>query len=402
MKTAIITVGKEVLTGKTVNTNLATISRMLNQIGIDTNRSFVIDDQTEEYHKILDFIDEDLIIFTGGLGPTIDDISRETVIDYFDMDASTNQEVLKGIKMYFDQIGLEMHDTNDKQAYFPKKSIILHNNLGTAPGVIFSKGKKTIILLPGPPHEMLPMLIESIEYLKKNLDIKLYSKGFRLVGTGESSMEKALEGFYQIHPNVNIAPYASVGEIKYVFTSNILSDLESAMKEFNKKFKKFIYGDLNDTLESVVVQLMKEKNLIISVVESCTGGLLASSITSVSGSSKVFSESIVTYSNEAKVKYLDISLDTLNTHGAVSAECAYEMADNLYNKTISDVSVSVTGIAGPTGGTKEKAVGLVFFGINYLGKTTTYKKIFNGNREMIRKRATIYALNLVRKKLITL
>jgi len=402
MRTAIITVGKEVLTGKTINTNLAIISRMLNQIGIDTNRSFVIDDQKEEYYKILDFIDEELIIFTGGLGPTIDDISRETVIDYFGVEASINQEVLKGIKEYFDHIGLKMQNTNDKQAYFPKKSFILHNDLGTAPGVIFSKGEKTIILLPGPPHEMLPMLIESVEYLKQILNIKLFSKGFRLVGTGESSMEKALEGFYQLHSNVNIAPYASIGEIKYVFTSNKLSDLESAMNEFKKKFEKYIYGDLNDTLEGVVVELLSKNNLIISVVESCTGGLLAGSITSVSGSSKVFSESIVTYSNEAKVKYLDVSLDTLSTNGAVSNECAYEMANNLYNKTISDICVSVTGIAGPTGGTKEKPVGLVFFGINYLGNTRTYKMIFNGNREMIRNRATIFALNLVRKELIQL
>lgn len=399
MRTAVITVGKEVLTGKTVNTNLATISRMLNQIGIDTNRSFVIDDQKEEYYKILDFIDEELIIFTGGLGPTIDDISRETVIDYFGVDASINQEVLKGIKEYFDQIGLKMDDTNNKQAYFPKKSVILHNDLGTAPGVIFSKGEKTIILFPGPPHELLPMLKESIEYLKKKLKIRLYSKGFRMVGIGESVMEKALIGFYELHPNVNIAPYASVGEIKYVFTSNKIIDLESAMNQFKKKFEEYIYGDLNDTLESIIVESLTKKKLIISVVESCTGGLLAGSITSVNGSSRVFAESIVTYSNEAKVKYLGVSLNTLNTHGAVSIECAYEMVDNLYNKTISDVCVSVTGIAGPTGGTKEKPVGLVFFGINYKGNTKTYKRIFNGNREMIRKRATIYALNLVRKEL---
>lgn len=400
MKTTIITVGKEVLTGKTINTNLTTISRMLNQIGIDTNRSFVIDDQKEEYHKILDFIDEDLIIFTGGLGPTIDDISRETVIDYFEVEASTNEEVLERIKLYFDQIGLKMHDTNNKQAYFPTKSIVLNNNLGTAPGVIFTKGDKTIILLPGPPHEMLPMLKESIEYLRKKLNIKLYSKGFKLVGTGESAMEKSLVGFYELHPNVNIAPYASIGEIKYVFTSNTVTDLENAMTEFKMKYSEYIYGDLNDTLESAVVELLTKKNMIISVVESCTGGLLASIITSVNGSSKVFHESIVTYSNEAKVKYLGISLDTLSMFGAVSSQCAYEMADNLYKKTISDVCISVTGIAGPSGGTIEKPVGLVFFGINLKGYTKTYKKMFNGNREMIRKRASIYALNLVRKKLI--
>ncbi len=400
MKTAIITVGKEVLTGKTLNTNLTSISSRLHQIGIDVNRSFVIDDKAEEYYQILDFIDEELIIFTGGLGPTIDDITRETVIDYFGVENYVDQVVLKGIRSYFDQIGLTMKDTNNKQALFPKNSIILKNNLGTAPGVIFEAKNKTIVLFPGPPHEMLPMLEELIDYLKDRLSIILFSKGFRLVGTGESAMEKSLVGFYDLHPNVNIAPYANIGEIKYVFTSNSESDLRKAKDAFYHKFSKYIYGGLSDTLEGVVVKLLDTKNMIISSAESCTGGMFASSITSVSGSSKVFNEGIVTYSNEAKIKHLGVSLDTLNTYGAVSKETAFEMSNNLYKKTNADITISVTGIAGPTGGTKEKPVGLVFFGVTYKGVTNTHKKLFNGNRNMIRKRSTIFALNLVRKELL--
>lgn len=400
MKTAIITVGKEVLTGKTTNTNLKTIASRLHQIGIDVNRSFVIDDKLEEYYKILDFIDEDLIIFTGGLGPTIDDISRETVLGYFEVESYIDQEILNGIKSYFDQIGLKMKDTNNKQALFPKNGINLENKLGTAPGVIFEVNEKTIVLFPGPPHEMLPMLEKLIEYLEKKNDIRMFSRGFKLVGIGESSMEKALTGFYELHPNVNIAPYANIGEIKYIFTSNNEDDLDSAMNEFYTKFSKYIYGDLHDTLEGIVVKLLTKKNMIISVVESCTGGMLASIITNVSGASKVFNESFVTYSNEAKMRYLDVSLDTIKKHGTVSLECAFEMADNLYKKTDANVTISITGIAGPTGDTPDKPVGLMYFGITYNGDTKSYKKIFNGNREMIRKRATIYALNLVRKELI--
>ena len=399
MKTAIITVGKEVLTGKTTNTNLTSIASRLNQIGIDVNRSFVIDDKAEEYYEILDFINEDLIIFTGGLGPTIDDITRETVIKYFGVDTYINNEVLSGIKTYFDHIGLEMKDTNNKQALFPKKSIILENKLGTAPGVIFESNGTTIVLFPGPPHEMLPMLEKLIDYLKERLDIKLFSKGFKLVGTGESTMEKSLTGFYDLHPNVNIAPYAGIGEIKYIFTSNNEDDLDRAMKEFDTKFSEFIFGNLDDTLEGVVVRLLTENKMIISVVESCTGGMFASSLTNVSGSSSVFHESIVTYSNEAKIKHLGLSLDTFNTYGAVSFECALEMSNNLSKKTNADITVSITGIAGPTGGTTKKPVGLVFFGVTFNGETTTHKKMFNGNRYMIRKRATIFALNLVRKQL---
>ena len=401
MKTVIVTVGKEVLTGKTVNTNLTSIASKLNQIGIDVNRSFVIDDILEEYYKILDIIDEELIIFTGGLGPTIDDISRETVIGYFGVETFIDGNILDGIKTYFDHIGVEMKDTNNKQAFFPKESIVLENKLGTAPGVIFKTHDKTIVLFPGPPHEMLPMLDMLIEYLKKEYKIQLFSKGYKLVGTGESTMENSLKGFYDIHPNVNIAPYAGIGEIKYIFTSNNKVDLDIAMNEFYDKFSVYIYGSLEDTLEGVVVELLKEKKMIISVVESCTGGMLANSITDVSGSSWVFNESIVTYSDEAKNRYLDIPVDIIQRRGAVSEECAFLMSDNLFKKTNSDITISITGIAGPTGGTVRKPVGLVYFGLTRDGKTNVVKKVFNGNRHMIKKRSTIFALNLVRKELLT-
>ncbi len=400
MRTAIITVGKEVLTGKTINTNLATISRRLNEIGIDVNRSIVIDDIKEEYYDILDFCDSDLIIFTGGLGPTIDDITRETVIDYFKVETYLDENILNDIKEYFKRIKIKMEDTNDKQAYFPKDSIILNNDLGTAPGVIFKTSNKTIVLFPGPPHEMMPMLEELIEYLKEDLDIKLYSKGFRLVGTGESTMEKALTGFYEKHPLVNVAPYASVGELKYVFTSASEKQLDETMSDFYSKFGEYIYGNLGDSLEGVIVKKLNEKNMIISIAESCTGGLFSSKIVNVSGSSNVFKEGLITYSNEAKMKYLKVSKETLIEKGAVSKEVAYEMASGLAKETSCDMAISITGIAGPTGGTPDKPVGLTYFGLYHNGKVNTYKRIFNGNREMVRIRATIYALNLVRKVLI--
>jgi nicotinamide-nucleotide amidase len=399
MRTAIITVGKEVLTGKTINTNLATISRKLNEIGIDVNRSIVIDDIKEEYYNILDFCNSDLLIFTGGLGPTIDDITRETVIDYFKVETYLDKDVLKDMKDYFDRIHMKMEDTNNKQAYFPKDSIILKNDLGTAPGVIFKANNKTIVLFPGPPHEMKPMLGKLVEYLRKELKIKLYSKGFRMVGTGESTMEKALTGFYEKHPLVNVAPYAGVGELKYVFTSSNENSLLETMNHFKDLFSEYIYGDLEDTLEGVIVERLIEKNMIISMSESCTGGMLASKIVNVSGSSKVFKESFVTYSNESKIKHLGVKQETLTTYGAVSKEVAFEMAKGTAFNTLADIVISITGIAGPTGGTPEKPIGLTYFGLSHNGITKTYKRIFNGNREMIRTRATIFALNLVRKEL---
>jgi len=400
MKTAIITVGKEVLTGKTVNTNLTTISSKLHEIGIDVNRSFVIDDQKEEYHKILDFIDEDLLFFTGGLGPTVDDITRETVLEYFNVETYVNQDVLKKIKSYFDRMNITMKDTNNKQALMPKEGILLENELGTAPGLYFKVDGKRIILLPGPPIELRPMLDQVIDYLRKEFGTQLFSRGFKLVGTGESYMENKLNGFYQKHPNVNVAPYAGLGEIKYIFTSDNLEDMNRCMDDFYGRFSQYIYGSLEDTLEGVVVALLKEQSKTVSFAESCTGGMIASTIVNVSGSSEVFKESFVTYANQAKIKYLNVTPNVLNEFGAVSNECAYEMVKGLHNQTKAQVCLSVTGIAGPTGGTEEKPVGLVYFGLYLDGEIKTYRRVFNGNREMIRSRAMIYGLNTIRMELL--
>jgi len=400
MKTAIITVGKEVLTGKTINTNLSTISAKLNEIGIDVNRSFVIDDQKEEYIKILDFIDEDLIFFTGGLGPTIDDITRETVLEYFGVETYLDMDILNTIKGYFDRMNLSMKDTNNKQALMPKEGVMLENKRGTAPGLYFKAKGKRIVLLPGPPIELRPMLEEVIGYLKDEIGVLLYSKGFKLVGTGESYMENKLNGFYEKHPTVNVAPYAGLGEIKYVFTSANLADLNLCMDEFFSQFKQFIYGDLNDTLEGVVVDLLKQQNKTISFAESCTGGMLASTIVNVSGSSAVFKESFVTYANKAKMKYLNVSSKVLDEFGAVSNECAHEMVVGLQKQTGADICLSVTGIAGPTGGTEEKPVGLVYFGLYHNNNIKTYRRVFNGTRSMIRTRAMIYGLNAIRGELL--
>lgn len=400
MRTAVVTVGKELLTGRSTNTNLRTIAMKLKSIGIDVNISYVIDDLKKEFKKVLDFMDEDFIIFTGGMGPTVDDITRETVIDYFGVETYQDQETLEKIKAMFDKAEVEMKSSNNKQAYFPVDSVKLGNDLGTAPGVYFKVNDKRIILLPGPPHEMIPVLDEAIEILKHELDINLISRGFKLVGTGESSMENNLKGFYGVHPKVNIAPYANVGEIKYIFTSSDTDALDRAMVDFYKKFNQFIFGGLEDTLEGVVIDLLKDHNKVLAVAESCTGGLLASKLINISGASEVFKEGLVTYANEAKMKYLDVKEETLKKYGAVSPEVAKAMCDNLYEKSGADITISITGIAGPNGGTEEKPVGLVYFGINFMGKTTIYRKVFNGNRELVRIRSAVFALNMLREMLI--
>lgn len=400
METVVVTVGREVLSGKTVNTNLRDIAMMLSEIGLEIKKSFVIDDEIEEYHKILDIIDEELIIFTGGLGPTVDDLTREAVYQYYNLETYIDEEALKDIKGYFDRRAHRMTSANHKQALFPVGSRILKNDLGTAPGVCIDVDDQHIVLLPGPPREMRPMLEEVIQYLKENVGFNLYSEGFKLVGTGESAMEEMLEGFYEQHPNVRIAPYASLGEIKYIFTSSSKEDLRKAKNAFRNQFDEYVYGSIDDTLEDVVVSLLKNKEAVLATAESCTGGLLASSITSVSGASDVFKEGVITYSNTSKMKYLNVRQDTLENEGAVSAQCVKEMAKNLYEQTDASYTVSISGIAGPTGGTKEKPVGLVYFGLCQNGEVFVEKQVFNGNRTMIQTRAKIYALNMLRKALI--
>ena len=400
MDTVVITVGREVLSGKTVNTNLRDIAMMLSEIGLEISKSFVIDDSIEEYYKILDMVDEELVIFTGGLGPTVDDLTREAVYQYYNLQTYIDEAVLDEIKGYFDRREQVMTSANHKQAMFPIGSRILENKLGTAPGVCIDVDEQHIVLLPGPPREMRPMLKEVISYLKEQVGIQLFSEGFKLVGTGESAMEEKLQGFYEQHPNVRIAPYASLGEIKYIFTSKSKADLKRAKDQFFHAFRDYVYGSLEDTLEEVVVALLKDRKKLVSTVESCTGGRIASAITGVPGSSNVFHEGLVTYSNQAKIDYLGVREETLENYGAVSAECVEEMALGLYRKTKADYVISVSGIAGPSGGTKEKPLGLVYFGFCVDGSVKTVKQVFNGNRSMVQKRATIFALNMLRKEIL--
>jgi len=397
METVVVTVGKEVLSGKTVNTNLRDIAVMLSAIGVEVKKSFVIDDDIEEYYKILDIVDEELVIFTGGLGPTVDDLTREAVYQYYQLETYIDEQVLADIKDYFDRRNQRMTSANHKQALFPVGGRILYNKLGTAPGVCIDVDEQHIVLLP---REMRPMLDEVINYLKDKAGLDVLSGGYKLVGTGESAMEEKLVGFYEQHPNVRIAPYASLGEIKYIFTSRNEVDLINAKNAFYNRFKEYVYGGLEETLEEVVVGLLRDKKAVLSTAESCTGGLLASLIVSVPGASDVFKEGLITYSNEAKMKYLNVDEKTLEIEGAVSEACVKEMAKNLYDQTDASYALAISGIAGPTGGTKEKPVGFVYFALCHHGNMVVEHQVFNGDRVMIQSRATIYALNMLRKVLI--
>ncbi len=399
MQGTIVSIGNELLIGKTINTNLSIIAKTLYAMGIEVNQALCVKDDLKSIHQTLSRIDDDFIIITGGLGPTPDDLTKEAVCAFYGLELTLHQQSLTRIEEAFKSMHKPMDKSNLKQAYFPSSAIVLNNDNGTAPGAIFQVGKQTIVLLPGPPTELMPMLEPVKAYLLDHLDYEVFHGGYLVVGVGESEMEHRLDGFYDAHQNVIIAPYAGLGEIQYIFTSKDATALKTALKAFYKRFKDVIVGPYDTPLEHIVVQTLQAQNKTISFAESCTGGLLAGRLINVPGASRVFNESYVLYSDAAKIKQLGVHQSIIDQFGAVSNQCVYELSYQLAQRTSSDISVSVSGIAGPEGGTDDKPVGTVYFGITHEGRTKTVHHIFAGDRQMIRQKAVAFALNLVIKTL---
>lgn len=391
MKAAILNVGDEVLSGKIVNTNSSFLAHELEMIGIETEYVSVVGDVKEMLIKEVKRFNEsdcDILITTGGLGPTHDDFTKEVVFGELGLEFELNEYALKVLNDYFKG---DYAKCNVKQAYFPKEAIIIPNSKGTACGAIVEKNNKIYIILVGPPFEMKPMVIDTvIPYLKEKNNNDLLIKEYQVMGIGESSAEEILIELINKYSFVNVAPYASVQKIRYQITShvNYKKEFEEVCSEFETIMDEYIISSTNQSIEEVVVNKLQELGYFISTAESCTGGMIASTIVNVSGSSSVFKESFVTYSNESKVKYLGVKESIINEVGVVSEEVVTEMAFGLRKQTGSEVCLTVSGIAGPTGGTDKKPVGLVHFAILINDTLHTYNKVFRGDREMIRKRAT--------------
>ncbi|CEN78027.1 competence/damage-inducible protein A [Paraclostridium sordellii] len=409
MKAEIITVGTEILLGDIVNTNSQFLAKELASLGIDVYYQSTVGDNES---RLMDTLNEsldrsDIIITTGGLGPTNDDITKEVAAKCFNQELVFYDDIWKDIKQYFEKIGVEPTENNKKQAYFPKDCIILNNSNGTAPGAILKKENKMIIVLPGPPKEMIPMFNNELKKHLENLtDYKLISKTLRFFGIGESELEDKLIDIINNQTNPTIAPYAKEGEVTLRITAKSYTKDESdnLIDEVENKIKtvvgKYLYGYGETTLEETVAKLLVEKNLTIAVSESCTGGMVSSTLIDYPGISQVFMEGCVTYSNEAKMSRLGVKKETLDSFGAVSTETAIEMAKGVAMNLKTNVGLSTTGIAGPGGGTTEKPVGLVYIGLYINGKTKVKKLNLAGSREKIRVKATKEALNFLRLELL--
>ncbi len=369
MNAEILCVGTELLLGDTINTNSSYIAKGLSEYAVNVYHHTVVGDNPQRLKTALNIaLDRsDIVFMTGGLGPTYDDLTKETVAEYFSLEMEMHSESLANLKEFFKRYGKPMTDNNLKQAMMPKGAIVLKNPFGTAPGCIVEGKGKAVVLMPGPPREMMPMFDNEVrKYLESRSDSVLASRVINIYGVGESTIEDRLKDMMINATNPTIAPYAKTGEVILRVTAKA-STKEEALKltdpvvnEIVNIYPNNVYGFDLSSLQEGAVKCLKEKKITLSVAESCTGGGLGGRITEISGSSSVFCGGVISYSNEAKEKVLGVSSDTLKEHGAVSKETALEMAYGVKNLTGSEVAVSITGIAGPEGGTEQKPVGLVY------------------------------------------
>lgn len=382
MKTALLTVGTEILFGQIVNTNAAFLSQELNNLGYDVMYHYSVGDNPKRLEDLIHFAfhDCDMVITTGGLGPTQDDLTKEVIAKAMGDEIVQNEQCLKDLLYKYEEMGRHMSENNLKQANMPSKAIPLPNDQGTAPGFWLEKDGKIIIAMPGPPREMTNMFKKQVKpRLEKMQDSVIYYKILRAFDLGESKMETVLLPLINGQTDPTIATYAKEGECSLRIASKraTLEEAKEAVSHMEAKvldiIGNFVYSCDDEELIDVVGKMLIEKNISVSCAESCTGGLFAGALTDIPGISSIFDRGIVTYSNRAKIEELGVKAETLDKFGAVSEETACEMAAGLQKKTGSDLCISVTGIAGPGGGTEEKPVGLVYIGIAYEGKVTAVK-----------------------------
>ncbi|MCI9272156.1 MAG: competence/damage-inducible protein A [Dorea sp.] len=415
MTVELISVGTEILLGNIVNTNAAYLAEKIAALGLSCYHQSAVGDNEERLEDALRLAlsRSDIVILSGGLGPTKDDLTKEVTAKVFGKKLVEDAHTKERIQAYFDRIHTKNKITSNnwKQALTPEGAVVVDNHNGTAPGLIL-KGEngKTAILLPGPPNEIKPMFERDIApYLNRLQPEGIYSKMVKVCSVGESRAETMVADIMDAQTNPTLAPYAKTGEVHFRVTAKAKDEetanalMEPMVRELYARFGDKIYTTKEHvTLEEAIVELLKEKGMTVTTAESCTGGLLAGRIMNVAGASAVYQEGYITYSNRAKEKLLGVSEETLRTYGTVSAETAAQMAEGAAKAAEADAALAVTGIAGPGGGSSEKPVGLVYVGCFVKGRVRTEEFIFTGNREKNRDYAVVRALTVLREELICL
>lgn len=409
MKAAILSVGTELLFGQITNTNTVYLSQQLNMLGYDVMYHYTVGDNAKRMAEMirLAFSDCDLVLTTGGLGPTQDDMTKEIACQVMGDELVLMDDVLAGLLQYFDNLGEEMTENNKKQAVMPSRAKVFDNETGSAPGFALEKDGKFIVCMPGPPGEMKPMFQNHVRsFLQEMSREVIYYRMVRVFGIGESRLETELLELIDGQSDPTLATYAKEGEcaLRIASKRRTLAEAEKAVDEMLKKVMalvgEYVYSCDDEELVEVVCRKLMEKKLTISCAESCTGGKFAAALTDIPGISACFQRGFVTYSNEAKIEQLGVSPETLERYGAVSEEIAREMAEGLARVSGSDLCVSVTGIAGPAGATEIKPVGLIYVGLWYQGRTQC-RKIQTGDddRSWNRQYAMLSMLDLVNRNI---
>ena len=406
----ILCVGTELLLGEVVNTNAAYISRALARLGISVYHTAVVGDNPKRLAEAVEnaLKNADLLILTGGLGPTYDDLTKETVAACLNIPMVRDEGILREIEDYFASSGRKMPQNNAKQADIPLGAVALKNRTGTAPGIFIENNEKVVVLLPGPPFELIPMFEEFVfPRLRPMSEKVLVSHNIHIMGMGESEVETHLIDLMKSSVNPSLAPYAKEGEMRLRVGALAGSEEEGEKMcaEIIEKVKNtpvgdYIYALDAELIEKLVVEKLKEKRLTLSCAESCTGGYFGKRITDISGASSVFAGGFITYSNQAKIELLDVSPETLEKYSAVSKKTAEEMALGARNRLKTDIAISITGEAGPTPDPSTKQeIGTVFIGISSNKKTYSVKLTVSRqrDREYIRRVASSRAMREIIK-----
>lgn len=407
MTAEIICVGTEILLGNIVNTNAAYLAEKCAYLGLSNYYQVVVGDNEQRLLETINTAKSraDVIFLIGGLGPTEDDLTKETAAKAFNVELVMDEEAKNNIVTILTNRGIDITNNNFKQALVPKGSIVLYNKNGTAPGIIMEEDEKVVIMLPGPPNEFVPMVDDQVVpyFLKKGTNDVIYSRVVKLVGVGESKVAEEISDLIAM-TNPTVATYAKTGEVHIRVTASAANDDEAKalVKPVVKKLKAMypdnVYStNADETLERVVVELLSKNGLSITAAESCTGGLVCGKIVNVAGASEVFRGGYITYSNKQKRNVIGVKKSTLEKYGAVSEQVAAEMAKGVLEVSKADVAISTTGIAGPGGGTPEKPVGLVYIGCAVKNKVYVEKFNFSGSRNKVRESTVVAALSMVRK-----
>jgi len=410
MKAEIVATGTELLLGETLNTSAHYLTGKLSSLGIEVDYHTTVGDNSERLEQVLRQAigRTDIVVTTGGLGPTVDDLTKELVAKVLDLKLELDATSLEQLQKFFARRKAPMPLNNEKQVYFPKDAKILPNPIGTAPGAIIEKNGKTVIILPGPPYEMRPMFDNyvwpELQRIIGPQAERMNERVLKVFGMGESAIEEVLGELMSL-PNLTMALLAKRAEmhIRMVARSTettsqeAANSLDRAEEEIRRRLGDKVFGRDQETMIGIVGQTLKDKHLTMATAESCTGGLLAAALTQEPGSSEFYLGGAVSYSNSVKQGILGVSEESLQNFGAVSEDVAKEMAEGIRSKVGSDLAISTTGIAGPDGGSDQKPVGLVYIGIATPEGVRAKKFQFYGERESVRQLTVQAALNEVRQ-----